>query len=120
MLNSARERAHQYFQQSGLRSGQLHVEGIYFEQKNKAHVSESESFDPCNAASRMVRFFDEKCELFGADKLTKDITLEDLDPDDIITLENGFYQVLPEKDCVGRKAFCQFPKLRVTPTIKMR
>ena len=78
----------------------------------------AESFDPCNAASRMVRFFDEKCELFGADKLTKDITLEDLDPDDIITLENGFYQVLPEKDCAGRKVFCQFPKLQVTPTIK--
>ena len=80
----------------------------------------AESYDPCNAASRMVRFFDEKNKLFGADKLTKDITLDDLDLDDIITLKNGFYQVLPEKDCVGRKAFCQFPKLRVTPTIKMR
>jgi hypothetical protein len=76
----------------------------------------AESFDPFNAASRMVRFFDEKCELFGADKLTKDITLDDLDPDDIAALEKGFYQVLPEKDCAGRKVFCFFPKLKVIRT----
>jgi hypothetical protein len=78
----------------------------------------AESFDPYNAASRMVRFFDEKYELFGADKLTKDILLDDLDPDDIITIENGFYQVLPEKDCAGRKVFCCFPKLKVIRTIR--
>ena len=78
----------------------------------------AESYNPYNAASRMVRFFDEKCELFGADKLTKDITLDDLDPDDIITLENGFYQVLPEKDCAGRKVFCFFAKLKVFRTIQ--
>ena len=78
----------------------------------------AESFDPCNAASRMVRFFDEKCELCGADKLIKGSTLANLDPDDIITLENGFYQMLPEKDCAGRKVLCVFPKLKVTRTTK--
>jgi hypothetical protein len=72
----------------------------------------AESFDPFNASSCMVRFFDEKCELLGAEKLTKDITLADLDPDDIITIESGFLQVLPEKDCAGRKVFCIFPKLK--------
>jgi hypothetical protein len=76
----------------------------------------AESFDPYNAASRMVQFFEEKYELFGANKLTKDITLDDLDLDDIITLENGFYQVLPEKDCAGHKVFCAFPKLKVIRT----
>jgi hypothetical protein len=78
----------------------------------------AESFDPYKAASRMVRFFDEKCELFGADKLTKDITLDDLDPDDIAALERGMYQVLPKKDCAGRKVFCFFPKLKVIRTIR--
>ena len=78
----------------------------------------AENYNPYNAASRMVRFFDEKCELFGADKLTKDITLDDLDPDDIAALENGFFQLLPEKDCAGRKVFCVFPKLKVIRTIK--
>ena len=76
----------------------------------------AESFDPYKAASRMVRFFEEKFELFGADKLTKKITLDDLDPDDIITFENGVFQVLPEKDCAGRKVLCIFPKLKVIRT----
>ena len=78
----------------------------------------AENYDPYNAASRMVRFFDQKYELFGADKLTKDITLDDLDPDDIAALERGFYQVLPEKDCAGRKVLCFFPKLKAFRTLQ--
>ena len=79
----------------------------------------AENYDPYNAASRMVRFFDQKYELFGADKLTKDITLDDLDPDDIAELEEGVIQVLPEKDCAGRKVLCLFPsKLKVNRTMK--
>jgi hypothetical protein len=76
----------------------------------------AESFDVCMAASRMVRFFDEKYKLFGPEKLTKDIILADLDPGDIAALERGFYQVLPEKDCAGRKVLCFFPKLKVVGT----
>jgi hypothetical protein len=76
----------------------------------------AESFDPPNAASRMVRFFDEKYELFGAEKLTKDITLADMDPDDITTIENGLIQVLPSKDGAGRNVICFFPKLKVIRT----
>jgi hypothetical protein len=76
----------------------------------------ADSFDAYKAASRMVRFFDEKYALFGAEKLTKDIVLADLDPDDIAALETGFYQVLPEKDSAGRKVFCAFPQLRVVRT----
>jgi len=86
--------------------------------KRRLMFLRAESFDPCNAASRMIRFFDEKYELFGADKLTKDITLDDLDPDDITTIEKGYYQVLPEKDRAGRKVLCLFPKLKVTRTIR--
>jgi hypothetical protein len=84
--------------------------------KRRLMFLRAESYDPYNAASRMVRFFDEKYELFGADKLTKDITLDDLDPDDIAALERGFYQVLPEKDCADRKVICFFPKLKVVRT----
>jgi hypothetical protein len=78
----------------------------------------ADSFDAAKAASRMVRFFEEKYALFGAEKLTKDIVLADLDPDDIAALEKGFYQVLPEKDSAGRKVFFFFPKLRVVRTIQ--
>jgi hypothetical protein len=76
----------------------------------------AESFDAYKAASRMIRFFDEKYKLFGAEKLTKDIVLADLDPYDIAALEKGFYQVLPEKDSAGRKVCCFFPKLKVVQT----
>jgi hypothetical protein len=76
----------------------------------------AENFDVCMAASRMVKFFDEKYELFGPEKLTKEIILADLDPGDIAALERGFYQVLPEKDCAGRKVLCFFPKLQVVQT----
>jgi hypothetical protein len=76
----------------------------------------AESFDAYKAASRMVAFFDEKYNLFGADKLTKDIVLADLDPDDITALKCGFFQVLPEKDSAGRKVWCAFPQLRVGTT----
>jgi hypothetical protein len=48
----------------------------------------------------MVRCFDEKYKRFGADKLTKDITLDDLDPDDITSIENGEFQSLLERDRV--------------------
>ena len=69
----------------------------------------AESFDAHKAAARMVRFFDEKYELFGADKLARNIVLADLDPDDITVLEKGVCQVLPRKDCAGRKVLCFFP-----------
>ena len=81
--------------------------------KRRLMFLRAQSYDPYNAASHMVRFFEQKCQLFGADKLTKDITLNDLDPDDIFTLENGVLQVPPEKDCAGRKVLCFFPKLKV-------
>jgi hypothetical protein len=81
----------------------------------------AESFDAYAAAAHMVRFFDEKYKLFDPEKLSKDIVLADLDTDDIAALERGFYQLLPEKDCAGRKVFCFFPKLktagRTTQTI---
>ena len=87
--------------------------------KRRLMFLRAESYDPCNAASRMVRFFDEKCELFGADKLTKDITQDDLDPGDIAALERGIYRVLPEKDCAGRKVFCMvLPKVKLIRTMQ--
>jgi hypothetical protein len=70
------------------------------------------SFDVNAAATQMVRFFDEKLELFGAEKLTKDIEWSDLDEDDIETVESGWFQVLPEKDQSGRIIACSFPRLQ--------
>jgi hypothetical protein len=65
----------------------------------------AESFIAKQAADRMIRFFDIKLFLFGKDKLCKDITIKDLDYDDMATLEAGFLQLLPVRDRSGRCIF---------------
>jgi hypothetical protein len=70
------------------------------------------SFDVNAAAAQMVRFFDEKLDLFGAEKLTKDIVWSDLDEHDIEIVESGLFQLLPEKDKSGRTIACTFPRLQ--------
>jgi hypothetical protein len=62
----------------------------------------AESFDSQRAADRLVRFFESKLELFGEDKLAKDITSKDLDQEDRAHLEKGQMQVLPLRDRAGR------------------
>lgn len=59
-------------------------------------------FDPKKAASRLVGFFDLKLDLFGADKLGKAITLEDLGEDGMEALRQGAQQVLSRRDSQGR------------------
>ena len=62
----------------------------------------AERFDAKNAAVRLVKYFEGKLKLFGPDKLTKIITMEDLDEDDLATLNSGYLQLLPERDRAGR------------------
>jgi hypothetical protein len=69
----------------------------------------AESFVAKKAADRMIRFFDIKLFLFGKDKLCKDITIKDLDYDDMATLEAGFMQLLPVRDRSGRCVFMLLP-----------
>eukprot|EP00980_Cylindrotheca_fusiformis_P027849 scaffold22560_cov135-Cylindrotheca_fusiformis.AAC.60 len=49
----------------------------------------AENFDPAAAASRMIAFFQIKEDLFGADKLSRDILLRDLSADDLESLRAG-------------------------------
>ena len=65
----------------------------------------ADRFDAHKAADRFLRFFDLKFHLFGSEKLCKDITLNDLDKEDMKTLKAGFMQVLPARDSAGR-AIC--------------
>ena len=62
-----------------------------------------DDFDTDKAALRIVRHFEEKLELFGPEKLAEDITLADLDEDDLESLECGGLQWLPRADQFGRK-----------------
>jgi hypothetical protein len=72
----------------------------------------SEHYTVKDAAERMIRFFDLKKALFGAEKLVKDITLEDLDEDDIECLAAGYGQISPKKDSAGRTIVIFLQKLR--------
>jgi hypothetical protein len=72
----------------------------------------ADSFDVRNAATRLLSFFQAKLELFGPDKLGKDITLDDLSQDDIECLESGYCQVLPGRDRAGRAIFTLLPQIR--------
>ena len=67
---------------------------------------------PQDAAERMINFFEYKKELFGRDKLVQELTLDDLHPDDLPTMEGGYIQVSPIKDQVGRPIFFFFEKVK--------
>jgi hypothetical protein len=62
----------------------------------------AECLDGKRAAMKMVNHFQYKLELFGIEKLVKDIELEDLSEDDKEALMTGHFQFLREKDRGGR------------------
>lgn len=57
---------------------------------------------PKQAAKRLARHFQVKLDLFGSEKLVKDIELSDFDEYDMEALYSGGFQVLPKKDRAGR------------------
>lgn len=65
--------------------------------KNSASSAISEA-----AAKRVLKFFDIKRRLFGVEKLTKDITFEDLNVAAQNLLNVGYMTLLPQKDPAGR------------------
>jgi len=69
-------------------------------------------FDTKAAAARFVSFFQIKMELFGRDKLGRDIRVDDLNEDDIASLESGYAQVLDARDRADRAIFMLMPMLR--------
>lgn len=68
-------------------------------------------YDARASANRMLAFFEMKHQLFGSKKLVKDITLDDLDDDDIVCLKSGWIQ-LAGKDMAGRQIILNLPGLR--------
>jgi hypothetical protein len=69
-------------------------------------------FEPANAARRMVAYFEHKLNLFGPDKLTKKIRIDDLDDDTVACLNTGYMQILPGRDRAGRAVFIALSKFR--------
>jgi hypothetical protein len=57
----------------------------------------------------MCKYFEHKLELFGADKLVKRITLEDMNEDDMAAGRTGAVTILPQKDQAGRSILFTHP-----------
>jgi hypothetical protein len=72
----------------------------------------ADRYEPKEAAERMIRFFELKKRLFGVQKMLKEITLDDLDDDDVATLKTGCAQVSPCNDMAGRPVAVFLQKLR--------
>ncbi|CAJ1937798.1 unnamed protein product [Cylindrotheca closterium] len=68
-------------------------------------------YDAKAAAQQMLKFFEQKHKIFGDEKLVKDITLDDLDEDDIACLKTGASQLLG-RDSANRQILLQVPSLR--------
>jgi hypothetical protein len=80
----------------------------------------AEDFNPKAAARRVMSHFRKKLELFGLDRLVKDISLEDLDEDDTEALSCGGIQFLPSKDRTGRPVFVrQYSNMKYKKRINM-
>jgi hypothetical protein len=62
----------------------------------------SERFVVKHTASRIVRHFKTKLELFGPKSLARDIRYDDLDEDAVKSLQAGHLQLLPLRDRTGR------------------
>jgi hypothetical protein len=73
--------------------------------KFKLMFLRADLYDAQKAAKRMAKFYEEKVQLFGEDKLMKKITLDDLEEGDVEKLNYVGCAVLPYKDQVGRPIF---------------
>lgn len=76
----------------------------------------AESYDPVQAAQRFVRYFEVKLELFGLDRLVKDITFDDLDDEPQAVIASGRLWYQREKDRSGRGIIVSNMNSDVGPT----
>jgi len=74
-------------------------------------------FDAKAAADQMIRYFQMKINLFGIEKIVKDITISDLDDDDRACLRTGTHQVIGT-DQAGRTIWFNLPGLRDFKTLE--
>jgi hypothetical protein len=73
----------------------------------------SNRFKAKAAAVQMLKHFEVKLAMFGAEKLCKDIKLEDLSPEDLLSLNNWHMQFLANRDPAGRLIIVILPHVQV-------
>ena len=72
-------------------------------QEFKLMFLRSVEFEPRKAAQLIVKYYDMKQKLWGEDRLSNRITLQDFDEDDMEAFQSGAFQVLPCPDIHGRR-----------------
>ena len=76
----------------------------------------AERFVPKNAATRLLGFLEEKLKLFGPEPLARELLLSDLNQDDMVLLQSGFFSVVPLRDSAGRTITVNVPFFRPKAT----
>jgi hypothetical protein len=71
----------------------------------------AEYFNVRKAAGRLVKFMEEKLQLFGSNALARPLYLSDLDKDTQETLKSGVFQWIGARDRTGRSIIASFQKL---------
>jgi hypothetical protein len=84
-------------------------ESFVTDRKFRLGFLRAESFDPKKAAARLVKYFTCRLEMFGVEKLSKSITLDDLSDESVSALGGGRIQILPNRDTQGRAVVISFP-----------
>ena len=72
----------------------------------------ADNFNPVKAAARMIKYLEAKQKLFGPDKLTQNITLDDFSAEDVEVARSGLGSLLPLRDQAGRFVGCWMTMLR--------
>jgi len=73
----------------------------------------ADSFNCRKAANRICKYFTNKLDLFGDEKLARSITLDDLNEDDLEAIRSGSHRVLEQRDRSGRRIWLTcFSKMR--------
>lgn len=80
----------------------------------------ADSYEADKAVDRMEGFLTIRIKLFGEDKVTGPITLDDLDEDDLKLAESGWVHRLPLRDRAGRLVTCMVPSLRGDASLESR
>jgi hypothetical protein len=62
----------------------------------------ADNYDAKKAAVRMIKFFEWKLDLFGENKLVREIVLSDFEPHELEAIKSGYIQLLPQRDRAGR------------------
>ena len=68
----------------------------------KVNFIRTSAYKPKEAASKLIRFFTCKKNLFGESKLVQDIAQNDLSKEAVEVLEKGLFVIFPQRDRAGR------------------